>query len=103
MKPPIHIAISFTVSAAFYFLSKSILGSFLCFASGIFLDFDHVIEYIIHFGFKNLSFRHIYYVCEQTCKQEGDKKFDKLYLIFHSNEAAILLWITAVCVKNLYI
>lgn len=96
MKPSIHVAVSFSVGVALWFFTKSVYAALLCFLSGIFVDFDHIVEFIIHFGRKDFNFRKIYQVCEEML-------FDRLYLIFHSAEIAILFWAAALYTKNIYL
>jgi len=103
MKPSRHIIASGVAGAAVAFFTKSVYAGMICFAFGVLVDFDHVIEYIIHHKWKNLSFKNMYYVSEQSCVKNSDEGFKKLYLLFHSGEMAILLCIAAVCTKNIYI
>ena len=103
MKPLKHIIASACVGGAFAFFTKSVYAGIICFASGVLVDFDHVIEYVIHHKWKDLSVRNIYHVSEQTCSRDNGEGFKKLYLLFHSGEIAILLWIAALYTKNIYI
>ncbi len=104
MKPAKHIIASLSLSAIFWFFTKSVYGAFLCFASGLASDADHILEYIIHFGWKGLNYERLYHVCENTEKKlPGMRKFKKLYLIFHSTEIVIFLWIFTAFTKNIYI
>ncbi|MGB2706367.1 MAG: hypothetical protein WBC74_05900 [Candidatus Omnitrophota bacterium] len=103
MKPSRHIIASACIGGALAFFTKSVYAGIICFASGIFVDFDHVIEYIIHHKWKNLSFRNVYYMSEQTSKGENGEGFKKLYLVFHIGEIALLLWVAAIYTKNIYL
>lgn len=103
MGPISHIAVSFSMGAVVWFFAKSLYAGLACFISGILSDLDHIIEYIIHRGWKNITPRKVYQACEQTTRQEGNDRFPKLYLIFHINEVAILLWIVSLYTKNLYL
>ena len=103
MKPSRHIIASVFIGGAFAFFTKSVYAGTICFASGVFVDFDHVIEYIIHHKWKILSFRNVYYMSEQTCKEESDEGFKKLYLVFHSGEMVFLFWAAAIYTKNIYL
>jgi len=104
MKPSRHIIVSLSLSAALWFFTRSFYAALLCLGSGLFLDADHIIEYIIHFGWKGLNYDHLYHVCENTEKNiPGIKRFKKLYLLFHSVEVLILLWLVTIVTKNMYI
>lgn len=103
MSPISHIIVSFSAGAGVWFFAKSLYAGLVCFIAGIFLDLDHIIEYVIHYGWKDLSPGKVYQTCEQTTRQEGERQFPKLYLLFHSGEVAILLWIGALYIKNLYL
>lgn len=96
MKPSIHAIASFFLGMAIWFFTKSIYAALLCFVSGTFVDFDHVIEYVVHFGRKGLSIKEIYRVC-------NERLFEKLYVVFHSAELAILLCVLGVYTKNIYL
>ncbi len=103
MKPSRHIIASAAAGAALAFFTKSVYAGIICFVSGILVDFDHVIEYVIHHKWKNLSFKNIYHASEQTCSRDSGEGFKKLYLLFHSGEIAILLWFATVYTRNVYI
>ena len=96
MRPPKHIIASLTIGAALSLFTKSIYAGLLCFICGIFVDFDHVIEYIVHYGWENITFKKIYHVCEGVM-------FSKVYLVFHIGEIAILLWAATIYTKNVYL
>ena len=96
MKPTAHVIVSFTLGAALWFFTKNLYAGVLCFASGVLVDFDHFIEYIVHFGWKKITFKKIYYACDR-------RVFKRLYIIFHSIEIVILVWIAAICIKNIYL
>lgn len=103
MSPISHIIVSFSTAIAVGFLARSLYYGLVCFITGIFLDIDHLIEYIIHYGWKDFTPKKFYRTCEQTTRQEGDRRFPKLYLIFHSVEMAALLWAAALSIKNAYL
>ncbi len=103
MKPSRHVIASAFAGGLLAFFTKSVYAGILCLASGVLVDFDHVIEYIIHHRWKNLSLGNIYHVSEQTNYRNSAEGFKKLYLLFHSAEIAILLLIAAVYTKNIYI
>lgn len=103
MKPPFHIAASLSMGTVVGIFTESLYVGLLCFISGVLVDADHIIEYVLHNGWKGFSLRKVYQACEQTTISKGKDSFPKLYLIFHSGEAAILLGIAALYVKNIYL
>jgi len=103
MKPLSHIAVSLSLGLGVWFLTKSFFAGVICFFSGFLLDVDHIIEYIIHFGYKDFSLRKCYEVCDQPIRRDGKYQFKRLYIIFHSAEIALLLWIITAYTKNAYI
>lgn len=102
MKPSIHVIASISLGWMLWFFTKSFYTAALCFASGVLVDADHVIEYIIHHRFKNFTFKKIYQASEETGKQKGAYKFNRLYLVFHTGEVALLFWLAAIIAKNIY-
>ena len=103
MRPTKHTIVSVSIGAAMWFFTKSIYAGILSFASGILVDFDHFIEYIVHYGWKDLSFKKVYKACEQTETQNGDYRFKKIYLVLHTMEIVILLWMVTIYTKNTYL
>ena len=101
MKLSSHIIISFSVGSALGFFARSAYAGFLCFIAGTLIDVDHIIEYIVHYGFKDFSLKRVFLVCDQTSRQAGEDRFRILYLIFHSYELAIILWIIYFYVKSI--
>ena len=71
MKPAQHIIASVSIGAMLWFFTKSIYAALLYFASGLFLDSDHIIEYIIHHGWEKISFKKVYRASIETGRQEG--------------------------------
>jgi len=103
MKPSKHIIVSIPISATICFFTKSIYAGLICFLSGIILDIDHIVEYAVHFGLKDFSYKKLFLACEQTSKLEGEYKFEKIYLIFHSGELCIALWFISIYSRNIYL
>ena len=103
MKLSRHFIISLFMGTAVWFFVKSLYAGLVCFFSGVFVDIDHVIEYIIHYGWRNFTFKKFFLACEQTDRQEGEYQFRKLYLIFHSGEFALALWFLSIYIKNVYL
>jgi len=82
MKPTSHIAISFSISAVLYLIFGSVMLSLASFGAGIFVDVDHVFEYIREIGF-NIDIKKFFYTCENYA-------FKKNLLILHSWEIFIV-------------
>jgi len=95
--------VSLSMGASVCFFAKSLYAGLICFLSGFLLDIDHIIEYIVHYGPRDLTIKNVYLACAQTHEQEGEYQFRKLYLIFHSTEIAIVLWVLALYTKNVYL
>lgn len=102
MRPISHLVVSISAGVGIWFFAKSLYAGLVCFISSILIDIDHIIEYIIHRGWRNLTLSKVCQACEQTTRQEGDYRFPKLYLIFHSAEVAILFWAVSLYIKNIY-
>jgi hypothetical protein len=96
MKPIVHIATSFSLSVGLWFFTKSAYAALLCFVSGFLIDFDHAVEYFLHYGFKDFSFKRIYQV-------SSDMLFEKLHLFLHAGEIVILLWVAYLFTDNIYL
>ncbi len=90
MKLSTHIAVSALVSGLLYMVFKSWGAAFASFVSGVFIDLDHIIDYILEYGWHiNIKkFFKVFYNAE----------FKRLYLILHSWEFLLLLavsgWLT---------
>lgn len=102
MKPAQHVIASVSIGVIVWFFTKSIYAALLYFASGLFLDSDHIIEYIIHHGWEKISFKKVYRASIETGRQEGSYRFKRLYLVFHAGEIALILWGIAIYLKNVY-
>lgn len=103
MKPGKHAAFSFSLFFIFWYFSKSFYASLFCLLSGIFLDADHALEYLINHGAKEFSLKKCYEACEQTNLGRGPYRFRKVHLIFHSAEIFIILWFACWFIKDLYL
>ena len=102
MNAEVHAAVSFSLSLAVWFLTKSFIGASLCFFSGIIPDIDHIIEFLMHYHWRDFSLRRLFEECRLTGKgKEGG--FKKLRLFFHSMELCFLLIIAAFITKNIYV
>jgi hypothetical protein len=91
MKLGHHIGFSVIVSAGLYVMTKSWTMSSACLISGIFIDMDHVLDYIIiyRWPFSIKRFFHVFY---------HELQFKQIYLVLHGWEWLTLLftaaWIT---------
>ena len=103
MKPLNHVIASAFAGAALLFFTKSVYAGLLCFVSGVVVDIDHAIEYVIHYGWKTLTLRNVYRASESTCKRDNETAFKKLHLVFHAYEIAVLFWIAVICTRNIYL
>ena len=86
MTPAKHVAISVVTAAGFGFFTKSWAGGLACFLSGIFIDLDHVLDFIIFEKRLCKSLKELERFCEQ--------RHGKIYLFLHSFELLLILWIT---------
>ena len=103
MKPLQHLMISFSLSLAIWLFLKSFAAAIVCFATGIFMDIDHLLEYLIHFGWREFSLENFFRECDTDTIRKGMFRFKKLHLIFHSLELAVIFWLVAIYTKNIYI
>ena len=102
MRPPLHVIASFSLGCVLWFFTKSIYAGGLLCLTGIFVDLDHVLEYAMHHGWYKFSIKNLFEACRQTEARQGELKFDKLYLVFHSIEITLLLWALAIYTGNIY-
>jgi len=67
-----------------YFYAKSMAALIIIFISGVFIDLDHIFDYVSNHRFKDLRsfFRKLYNV-----------EIKKVYLLLHSFEIMIILWV----------
>jgi uncharacterized membrane protein YjjP (DUF1212 family) len=86
VKPVSHILVSGIISSAFYFYSKSIIASSVCFLSGVIIDIDHILDYYLHYRSFKKGFSHFYNSCLAL-------KIDRLHLVLHSYELVLILWV----------
>jgi len=103
MKPSRHVIVSLSAGLILWVFTKSIYAGVLCFLSGVLVDFDHIIEYIVHHGLKTITIKRVYQASIQTGEGKGELRFKKLYLIFHAHEIALLLIILTVFTRNVYL
>lgn len=103
MLPSRHVIVSVPLGIAVGLFTESLFAGILCFLSGLLVDLDHIIEYIIHFGLKPLSYKEFRLVCSKMPNQNEEGGVKKLYLLFHAAEIAILLWVGFMFSKNIYL
>ncbi|MEW6086798.1 MAG: hypothetical protein AB1498_00590 [bacterium] len=87
MKIKYHIAFSAFISGILHMVFKSWIFTFVSFLSGILIDIDHFIDYLIEFNFRFdlKEFLHIY----------SEKLNVKTYICLHSWELLFILLMTA--------
>jgi len=102
MNPSRHVITSFALGAIFWFFTKSISASLLCFLTGVLVDLDHIIEYPLHFDWRSFSAKNVYHASIHTRDGKGDYRYKKLYIVFHSWEMVILFWALYAYTKNIY-
>ncbi|MBI5742068.1 MAG: hypothetical protein HZA16_15325 [Nitrospirae bacterium] len=83
-----HIAFSTAVSGVLYMISRSWGLATACFLSGIFIDLDHVIDFLLIYGWP-FSFKRFFNVFYH------EMGFKKIYLLFHAWEWLLLLFAAA--------
>jgi len=78
MKLPVHVVISAAVSGGLYSVSGSREAAVSCFLCGVFIDLDHLVDYILVSDGK-LSINDFFDWCHQV-------RWNKIYLFLHSYE-----------------
>jgi hypothetical protein len=94
MKPVFHVAASTLVSGILYVLFKSwglVIASFL---SGILIDIDHVIDYLIVRGVRCDRKEFSKFIIEKECWKTASRHW-KLNVLFHGWELLVILSIAA--------
>ncbi len=103
MLPSRHVIISFSLGAMIYYLTRSIGAGLACLFSGVLVDVDHIIDFIINSGPKGFSFKEMYWTCIKLPHQKESSKIKKVYLVFHAWEIVFLLWLCYVFSHNIYV
>jgi len=89
MKLAYHIALSVVVSAVVWALFRSVAATAACFLTGVFLDLDHLIDYVINYGWR-IRIRHLFRAFEYEA-------FENIFVFLHSWEFIaiylVLLWL----------
>lgn len=96
IKPPSHIVTSCLVSIVVWAYFKSAKCAIVSFIAGVFIDLDHLIDYYSTHPF-TLKIKDIYDACAEV-------NLKKIYLLFHSYELIILLWLAiyALSLSNIW-
>lgn len=87
MKPGYHAASSALVAGILYLLFKSWSMALACFLSGIFIDIDHIYDYIKEFGFP--------FKVKDFVNTVYNNGISRLTFVFHSWEILLMLGIIA--------
>lgn len=73
-----HVAVSIVVSALVWLFLRSFTAALACFLTGVFLDIDHLIDYIWNYGWK-VKTRHFF-------KSFEFEVFENIVVFLHSWE-----------------
>jgi len=84
MRPQYHLIASFLLALIFFYFTKSTLTSLLCFFSGFLIDLDHFIDFWLYK--RKITFSKEFF-------SEYYKRFGRMYVLFHSFELVLMLWI----------
>jgi len=74
------------VAGAFYGTTHSVAGTAACLASGVLIDLDHLLDYVLARRKLTFDLAELEHFC-------GKEKFSRLYILFHSYEFLALLWL----------
>lgn len=85
MKPSHHVVISGGVSAIFALWVKQPAAILTCFLSGIFIDLDHHLDYMMVRKELPLNYKKFFDYFDNN-------RHPRIYLVFHSYEVIILIW-----------
>jgi len=84
-----HIAISIGVSALVWAIFRSSTAALACFLTGVFLDIDHLVDYVINYGWR-IRVKHVFHAFEYEA-------FENIIIFLHSWEFIFiylaLLWL----------
>lgn len=103
MLPSRHVIASFSLGALVYLFTRSLAAAALCLFSGVLVDIDHFLDYIINSGLKGFNLREMYWTCIKLPHQKEASKIKKVFLIFHAWEITILLWLAYFFSRNIYV
>lgn len=85
MRAEHHLIISLLLSLVFFIVTKSILGSILCFIAGFLVDSDHIFDYV-------LQLRKLPTSIEDFLNHFYGKEYTRIWLIFHSWELVPIIY-----------
>lgn len=103
MAPINHILFSAPLGLLVGALTQNIFAGLLCFFSGFLIDGDHLFEYILYNGIKDLRPKKVYRTCAKMANKEEEGGVKRIFLLLHTVELAILLWISLLFTPNIYI
>ena len=89
MRPTHHLIISAGFGAAYGAAMNSWSGAAAVVISGVLIDLDHHIEYYIAHKKIPWSYKELKRFCA------AHQEWNKIYLIFHSYELLVILWLSA--------
>ena len=89
MKLAHHTLISVMLSPLVYLFSRSLTAARACFGAGILIDIYHFFEFFYKFGFRRISLKRFFRAAE-------NHEYDRFFLLFHSYELALILWLIAI-------
>ncbi len=92
MKLTAHVAISTAAAVAVYKITGLKMLSLSFFLSGIFIDLDHLLDYVL-LSRERFSIRNFFSWYEE-------RRWKKIYIIFHSYELLAGLLLAAVLARN---
>ncbi len=82
-----HTVISLIAGSILYKLTHSFTVFLWVLTLGIFIDLDHYIDYVREKGV-SFNLKKIYFTCKN-----GSTYFKKLFLVLHSHELIVILWL----------
>jgi hypothetical protein len=103
MLPSRHLIASLSLGALLWVFTHSILAGFLCLVSGVLVDVDHLIDYLINVGLRRFSLKDFYWTCVKLKHERQESRIQKTYLIFHSWELVILFGVGYLLFRNIYL
>jgi len=93
VSPAKHIIASGATSLFFYALTNSWTGSVACFFGGIVIDVDHLLDFYCDKKRMCWSLKEMNRFCL-------DERHGKMYMVFHSYELLVVLWVVLVVVLH---
>lgn len=103
MLPIKHIAVSAPLAVTLGWLTESLWAGMLCFFSGFLVDLDHMLEYLLYYGLKDVRPKKVYHACANMANWEEEGKVNRIFLVLHAAEIAIALWVGYAFTQNIYL